>query len=108
MCHFVSWKDLEGELYYLTCSDLSTKKGRELRKYLGTKFADDIMGHGAIDWFFELNGKGINKEVDDFSSPENFPKEIADKIKKGMFEDIGFDESLLNAGGKKAYEKIKT
>ena len=105
MCHFVSWKELGGKLYYLTCSDLSTKKGRELRRYLGTKFVDDIAGHGAIDWYFELNGKGTNKEVTDFSSPD-IPKEIAGKIKKGCFEEIGFNESLLNMAGKKAYEKI--
>lgn len=74
---------------------------------LGTKFTDDIMGHGAIDWYFELlNVKGENKEVEDFSSPDNFPKEIADKIKKGYFEEIGFNVSLLNMVGKKAYEKI--
>jgi len=84
MCEFISWKEMEdGRILFLT-SDLifNSKRGKELQRYDGTK--EDWLGHGAIQYYFELNGRdGVDRECDDFSSPNNFPPEIVTAIKAG-------------------------
>jgi hypothetical protein len=81
MCEFISWKAVErnGEthLFYLTDQEVFSKEGTK-------KFKDcrdnDVLGHGAIDRFFELNGKGRQYEVQDFWNLKNLPQEIAEKV----------------------------
>ena len=109
MCEFASWIKHKEEVYFLKDSDLETKEGRELVKYLGDKFQEDIPGHGAILHYYpELVGKAISKEeCTDFSTPDNFPKEIAEAIKKGQMSRIGICEKILNEKGMAEYEKIK-
>ena len=98
MCDFISWKEITtadggAEILFLTYEDIyNTKRGRELQKYTT---GDDFVGHGAIDFYYELNGKGINKECTDFSSPNNFPPVIADAIKAGKFYLLGTPMGLL-------------
>ena len=100
MCEFVSWVEHEDKLYYLTANLLNTKEGRDLKKFLGTAYAEDIKGHGAIERYFGI--KGNHHECDDFSSPKNFPKEIVEAMKAGAFRGIGIpDESQVLT--KKAY-----
>ena len=113
MCEFVSWKKYKENLYYLDNDKLNTKDGRDLLKYLkDNNSLYDICGHGAIEKYYpELKDKLVdNIEVTDFSSPDNFPKEISDKIKQGKFSDIILEEyplELLNDKGRKQYNKIK-
>ncbi|MHB9010634.1 MAG: hypothetical protein ACYC49_00180 [Ignavibacteriaceae bacterium] len=81
MCEFISWKAVErnGEthLFYLTDQEVFSKEGTK-------KFKDcqdnDVLGHGAIDRFFELNGKGRQYEVQDFWNLKKLPQEIASKV----------------------------
>jgi hypothetical protein len=105
MCNFVSWIEYEGEVYYLTDSDLRTRKGRELIKYCQND--DDLKGHGAIERYFELEGKGVHKECEDFSSPDHFPKEIVRDIKRGKFSMIGVCPDILNEEAWKKFKEIE-
>ena len=107
MCEWVSWIEYKNELYFLTASDLRTKEGRALRLYLGPQFSNDIKGHGAIDRYYGLKGKGTHKECTDFSTPSNFPPAIVNAIKKGHFCGIGLAESLLTAEASAEYEKVE-
>ena len=107
MCQFCSWIEYKDDIYFLTSAELNTKEGRELRKYLGDQFYEDIKGHGAIDRYWGLNGKGRHKECEDFSKPSNFPKLIQEAIKAGKFRGIGVSEGLLTAPAGKAYQEAK-
>ena len=107
MCHFISWIEYKDDIYFLTAADLNSKEGRELRAYLGDQFEDDIIGHGAIDRYWNLGGKGCHKECSDFSKPSNFPKLIQEAIKAGSFRGIGVAEGLLTAPAWKAYQEAK-
>ena len=105
MCEFISWVEHEDKLYYLTANLLNTKEGRDLKKFLGTAYAVDIKGHGAIEHYFGIKGKHC--ECTDFSSPNNFPAEIVKAMKSGAFRGIGIpDESQVLT--KKAYADYKS
>ena len=98
MCEFISWKEVktaEGtEIFFLTYDDIyNTKRGKELRDY--TKNDGDLIGHGAIDYFYDLKGRGANKECTDFSTPKNFPDQIVEAIKRGKFYLLGAPVGLL-------------
>ncbi len=93
MCHFVSWINYDGKNYFLQNSDLLTKEGKALKKYLGTRFHDDIQGHGAIRRYFDLpRGRGRSKE---HLSLKVLPKEIVKAIKNGSMSLIGTPSSFL-------------
>ena len=71
MCHLASWVTIEtkqgSKQFFITEKDTRTKTGKELRDYLGDRYEEDIIGHGAIDFYFELKGKGKHEECTDFS-----------------------------------------
>jgi hypothetical protein len=110
MCEFISWKEVktkEGtEILFLTSNDIyNTKRGKELQKHTTS---DDFIGHGAIDFYFEIGaGKGIEKECTDFSSPDNFPKVISDAIKAGNFRGLETPYQLLTQPALAKYEAIE-
>ena len=107
MCQFVSTKKVGDQHFYLTKADLKKKRFAEFKKY-NLRWSDDIMGHGAIEFFYpELKGKGVHWECDDFSSPRNFPDCVVEDIKKGKFEGIGICLDILNEKGKEECEKIQ-
>ena len=91
MCEFVGWVEHEDKLYYLTANLLNTKEGRDLKKFLGTAYAEDIKGHGAIERYFGI--KGVHRECTDFSSPKNFPAEIVKAMESGAFRGIGIPDA---------------
>ena len=102
MCDFMSYIERNGKFYYLTDKDLNTARGKKLLK----KYGKDINGHGAIREFYDIEYKNkIEKEQTDFSSPNNFPKEIATAIKNCEITKLGISEALLNASGLKIYRK---
>src|SRR3990167_5492912 len=104
MCQFVSWIEHDNKNYFLTEKDLVSKEGRAFLKANGTV---DIQGHGAIRAIYpELGGLGIDKEVSDFKSPENFPKDIVKAIKNGDFDGVGICLDILNSEGMAEYKKI--
>jgi len=105
MCQFISWKEYQKEVYFLTNADLDTKAGKEL---LEPEYVSDLCGHGAIEHYYpELKGKGENKECTDFSTPKNFPKAIVTALKAGKLSRIGICLDILNKQGIKEYEKIR-
>lgn len=89
MCQFISWIEHDGKILFLTDDELSTPRGYELREYLGRQFNNDIIGHGAIRWYYHLNYyEGFDHECTDFTDSKNFPSEITQAIKQGLFEKI--------------------
>ena len=109
MCEFLSWIELpNGELRYISNYELNTREGQRLKKSLGPDFRNEIVGHGAIKEFFGLrNHAGKDRECFDFSDPNNFPKEIIRKIKKGEFSQIGICTDLLTPIAWEEYNKIE-
>ena len=105
MCNFVSWIEYKGKNYFLENKDLVTKQGKKL---LEDEYKNDIEGHGAIEHYYpELKGKGVHKECEDFSTPNNFPTEIVSALKEGRLSNIGIEVDILNTKGKQAYWKIE-
>ena len=108
MCQFLSWIAMpDGSLVYLTKDDLDSKRGRELKKYLKDSLSD-LVGHGAIEWFYNMKpGQGKHQECSDFSKPGNFPNEIVQAVKDGKFRDMGVAEGLLSKTAWAKYERVR-
>jgi hypothetical protein len=102
VCEFISWKEIKcpdgsTQILFLTYDDIhNTSRGLELRNHTT---GDDLRGHGAIDFYYQLNGKGKNRECTDFSTPDNFPKEIVVALKAGLMRGVSdyFPNRLLTA-----------
>src|SRR3989304_3192043 len=110
MCVFISWKEVRRtdgatEILFLTYDDIyNSKRGKKLQQHTTP---DDFVGHGAIDFFYELDGKGVKKECTDFSSPSKFPVVIAEAIKTGKFYLMGIPLGLLSPSALADCEKIR-
>ena len=108
MCEFISWKEYKDEILFLTDDDLDTEKGKELVAYLGCAYWDDIPGHGAINYYFNLTpDNGLEKEITDFTDISQFPPQIVEAIKACKFKRIGLSLSLLTKPALADYEKIE-
>ena len=108
MCDFISWIEYKGDVLFLTKKELETNRGRALQKHLGGQFENDVKGHGAIEWYYNLEpNSGTHKECTDFSSPDNFPNPIVSALKKGVFCGIGISEQLLTQTAWAEYEENK-
>ena len=105
MCEFISWIEFgDNNVLYLTYDDIyHTARGKELQAYSGNK--SDWIGHGAIRHYYDIKG-GTNKECIDFSSPLNFPPQIARDIKNGKFAGLGIAKELLKQPAWEEYAKI--
>jgi vacuolar-type H+-ATPase subunit E/Vma4 len=108
MCKRVSWiKTNDNHLLYLTTYDLfDTPQGKAVREQLSE---DDWIGHTAIKMFYGYKPQdriGAEQECTDFSSPFNFPDEIAQAIKDGKFMDV-IDSDILTVDAFAKYEKIE-
>ena len=104
MCPFISWIEHKDNVYFLDDSKLNTKQGKEL---LRPEYISDLLGHGAIRHFYsELGYKGIDKECENFTTPNNFPHEIVSAIKKGKFINFGICLNILTQPARAEYEKI--
>ena len=107
MCNFISAIKVKDEYFYLTKQDLKGKKFSEFKKE-NKEWYQDIMGHGAIEFFYpKLKGKGEHWECEDFSSPNNFPSNIVEDIKKGNFKGFGICEEILTPKALDEYNKIR-
>src|SRR3972149_3005880 len=83
MCEFISWKEKNGKVYFLSDDQLKTREGKELIKTIPT---EELCGHGAINEYYGDTVKGaINHECTDFSSTKYFPPEIVKMIIEGKF-----------------------
>jgi len=106
MCDFVSWKTYKGKLYFLT-NDIVKLRLKEFKQY-NRNWERDLLGHGAIDWFFNLpENCGVKRECTNFSNPKNFPDEIVLAMKECRMSLIGFNSTLLNQPARKEYNKIE-
>ena len=105
MCDFCSWVELpNGRIKYLSKRQLETKRGKAMVERIGT---EDLCGHGAIREYWGLERvEGRNKECTDFSSPDNFPPEIAKALKDGDFEGVGIAQTLLTKPAWAEYDKV--
>ena len=104
MCEFISWIEFQGKIYFLDDTKLRTEKGQKL---LSQCTNDDIIGHGAIMEYFGLTRhQGIHKECTYFSDPKNFPEEIVEAIKMGLFRNFGVCGGILMQPADKEYGKI--
>ena len=94
MCEFISWVERRDKVYFLTGKQLfHTKKGQ---RFIETISPDDYCGHGTIRAYYGIDtGDGIDKECTDFSSPNNFPIQVAKAIKNGDFKGFSFPGGLL-------------
>jgi hypothetical protein len=106
MCEFISWIEVGKDIYFLTIDDLNSSKGRKLKKHLGSQYENDVKGHGAIEWFYDMPNKGTHKECIDFSTPDNFPNEIVKAIKESKFRGIGITFQLLSAAALAEHNKV--
>ena len=107
MCEPMSWIEYDGNVYFLTAKDLRTKEGRELKKYLGSAYKEDVVGHGAIDNYFGLMGQGVHHEVNDFTDPSRFPPQIVEAIKAGAFNGMFICPQILTVPAWAEYKKIR-
>ena len=118
MCDFVSYKMVNKNgtnvLYYLTDEEVFSEKGKKI--FADTK-DNDVLGHGAVDKYYGLNGKGEDHEVRDFWNTEKLPPVIAEKIKDfdkywgKMFTSGAFQtddlEYIINHGPQEWKEKAR-
>ena len=104
MCEFISWIEKDGKNYFLTSADLASKRGIKLREHCGDD--DDLVGHGALRWYYGGFEGGTKKECTDFSTPLNFPAEIVEAIKAGKFRGMGYPVGLLNEAARAEFDKV--
>jgi len=79
MCEFISWKETDGEVLFLTDKDVFSSHGREM---LRNNRDNDVLGHGAIDAFFGESARGARQyESLDFWKKDEYPPEIAQHLK---------------------------
>jgi hypothetical protein len=103
ICEFVSWIEKKvgkkKEVLFLTSDDIfNSKRGKQLQKAMGSTDGISLNGHGSTRWFYgklNENGEeipleaGRDMECTNFSSPDNFPKEIVKAIKSGRMTKMG-------------------
>lgn len=93
MCEFLSWVEKDKKIHFLTPELIySTPRGKALQKFCQS--TEDYLGHGAIKFYFDVEG-GENKECTDFSIPDNFPPKIVKAIKSGDFKGFTFRKSVV-------------
>ena len=103
---FVSWLEMKDKsVRFLTKKMIyETREGKNLQRYCNAlnqmiPSFGQMYDHEAIRFYYEMgHNDGIRKECTDFSSPENFPKPIADAIRNNEMETRGvpFPDCLLN------------
>lgn len=107
MCKFISWIEKDNVVYYLNDNCLKDKKGRQLKKHISKEFYNDIKGHGAIRYYYDMPYNiGINKEYTGINIIQ-YPEEIIKDIKACKFRDIGFNVDFLAKSARKKYEAIE-
>ena len=107
----LSWKEVNGKLYYITYKDLQTERGKDLLVQLRSKlrtFETDnelYFGDDAIDWYHMLDDSGMYRWSSDFSRPSNFPQEVVEGIKCGEFKLVTLCPEILNIEARINYSK---
>jgi len=103
-CEFVGWyKDMTGKVHFATDADLPRLAKLKIKD-------EDIWGRGVI---YALHGWAKDNaparlqghECTNFSSPSNFPPEIAEAIKAGHMTYGAAQPAMLSAAGSALYVK---
>jgi len=92
MCEFLSWIEKGDKVYFLTKAQIDSPQGEAVKKRFPGE--GELIGHSAIRAYYDIDG-GKEKEQTDFSSPDNFPKEIIEAILKGKFGYIPVPKGIL-------------
>jgi len=106
MCDLFSWKESKGKVYFLCDKQIKTKKGAKLFE----EIKEDIIGHGAIQAYYKV--EGINKEKNVYTDTYMLPKQIVKEFKAGNFKQIlkyyDFNEliNILTPTAQEEYNKI--
>jgi len=117
--YFVSWITLKnGDLRYLSDIELNSEKGKKIIKDFGESFYLSYNKYALIEKYFDIGenlmpfslirGHSNFHICNDFSKPENFPTEIAEKIKRCEFSKVGMPvcpEEVLNKKAMTRYEQ---
>jgi len=107
MCEFVSWIKLKGKILYLNDDCLRDKKGKEMKRHGDEHFQNDVQGHGAIMWYFDLkDNKGVNEESESINT-KDYPEQIVEDIKNCKMSLIGYNFRFLTDSALKDYLAIK-
>jgi len=87
MCDMVSYVKVDDKLLYIDNDTLRDPFVKKLIKETGRK--SDVLGHGFIRKAYNIpQGKGKDFENRDFWNPDNFPEEIADKLRNNEFSEL--------------------
>jgi archaellum component FlaG (FlaF/FlaG flagellin family) len=103
MCEFISWIAINEKAYFLTKAQMDSPQGQALKLRFPGK--GELLGHGAIRAYYEIDG-GVELELTDFLSPDNFPDVIVRAIKRGDFRGIAQPLGPLSPSAQKKYEAV--
>lgn len=94
MCHFISWIEKDGEVYFLTDADYKSSHGQKLLRETGD--ITDFVGHGFIRKYYNLIG-GLEYENSIFWELNLPEKKTPEKIKETLkdFETFKDNYSLI-------------
>jgi len=107
MCEFISWIEKDKEVLFLTDKDI-----KALQRKQWNKDKSEMCGHGAIMFLYGLgDNDGVQKEWSNFSTPDNFPKQIVlaikqGKMKYGVLSDFA-PRQMLTAPALAKYEEVQ-
>ena len=94
MCKLISWIEKNYKNYFLTGKQVYESPTGEALKKWSSNIEEDKTGHGAIRFYYELEG-GRERECTNFSTPDNFPADIVLAIKNGEMRGMGTAKGLL-------------
>src|SRR3990167_3630025 len=101
MCEFISLVRVGKKDFFLTKAQMDSPQGQALK--LRFPGEGELLGHRAIRAYYEIDG-GVELELTDFSSPDNFPDIIVRAIKRGDFRGVAQPQGLLSPTAKKQYQ----
>ena len=93
MCDFISWKEVDGQILFLTDKEVYSSRGLEL---FDDSKDNDVIGHGAINKYF-----GIDKKVGtEYEKRIFWDKNSDPKIPDVILEKLETVESFMKHWGK--------
>lgn len=114
---FVSWIEYkpkeyngyEGKVYFMTGELIFSTAKEKIQEIIEENgfSPKDCNGYELIRAFYNIDsGDGVERECTDFSTPENFPPQIAQAIKSGKMRGMAIVPELLTKSALAEYKKI--
>ena len=103
MCDFLSIVRRGKKDYFLTKKQMDSPQGQALK--LRFPGEGELIGHSAIRAYYEIDG-GVDIEITDFTSPNNFPDVVVRALKNGGFAGIATPKGLLTQTAYAEYERV--